>query len=375
MSTTRPPFSLLSVVANRERHNLASGEPWLLLMDLAWPGTDPITDTHVRLVRNPDPVTFDANDGNGPQTYTPFNFQMGDLAVSSNGSVPDLEVQASNVMRALQATIEQYAGVVGASLDLYAVNTTNLAGEPDLTLSFTVKQTTSDAKVVHFKLGASSPLRRLFPIHMYRPNFCIWQYNSPVLQAATLAATVNITANTTSGSASVTSVSSTVGLSIGISISGPGIPAGTRIDAIGSGTLTLSANATATATGIALAAVTLKDPAGAQCGYTGVAITGNTTSGSATVSSVSSTTNLSVGMIMLGPGIPANTSIDAIGTGTLTLSANATATATAAALTASLTTCDHTIDGANGCIAHDNLLRIGTFPGIDTNGAAVASVA
>ena len=172
--STRPPFSLLSVVANIERHKLASSEPWLLLMDLAWPGTDPLTDTHLRLVRDLNPCTFDANDGNGPQTYTPFNFQMGDLSVSSNGSVPDCEVQASNVMRALQQTIEQYAGVVGAALDLYAVNTANPAGEPDLTLSFTVKQTISDAKLIHFKLGASSPLRRLFPIHMYRPNFCIW---------------------------------------------------------------------------------------------------------------------------------------------------------------------------------------------------------
>lgn len=248
MSTTRPPFSLLSVVANVERHNLASGQPWLLLMDLAWPGVNPVTDSHVRLVRNTDPVTFDANDGCGAQVYTPFNFQMGDLAVSSNGSVPECEVTASNVMRALQQTIEQYAGVVGAALDLYVVNTANPLGEPDLALSFSVKQTTSDAKLVHFKLGASSPLRRLFPIHMYRPNFCVWQYNSPSLQAATAAA----------------------------------IAAGTP----------------------------LKDPPGAQCGYIGA-----------------------------------------------------------------MTTCSHTIDGATGCIAHNNLIRIGTFPGIDTNGAAVASVA
>jgi hypothetical protein len=375
VSTTRPPFSLLSVVANVERHNLASGEPWLLLMDLAWPGTDPITDTHARLVRNPDAVTFDANDGNGPQVYSPFNFQMGDLAVTSNGSVPDCEVVASNVLRALQQTIEQFAGVVGAALDLYVVNAANLLGEPDLALSFTVKQTTSDAKLVHFKLGASSPLRRLFPIHMYRPNFCIWQYNSPVLQAAAAAAIVSFTGNTTSGSTSVTSVSSTAGLSIGIAISGPGITAGTRISAIGSGTLTLSIAATATATAAALTAMTLKDPPGIQCGYKGVAITGDTTSGSATVSSISSMTGLVVGMVVLGPGIPVNTSILTLGSGTLTLSANATATATGAALTASLPTCDHTIDGANGCIVHNNLIRIGTFPGIDTNGAAVASVA
>jgi phage-related protein len=249
MSTTRPPINLLSVASNIERHKIASGEPWLLLMDLAWPPTAaPSAQTHVRFVRDLNPFTFDAGDGNGPQEYTPFNFQMGDLTVSSNGSVPDVEVTASNVMRALQATIEQYAGIVGAQLYLYAVNTANPLGEPDLTLAFTVKQTTSDAKLVHFKLGASSPLRRLFPINMYRPNWCIWQYNSPALQAATAAA----------------------------------IAAGKP----------------------------LVDPPGVQCGYVGT-----------------------------------------------------------------MTTCSHTIDGATGCQAHNNLLRFGGFPGIDTNGAAVAGVA
>jgi phage-related protein len=311
---SRPPFNLLSVVSNLERHKIASGEPWLLLMDLAWPGVNPITDSHVRLVRNLDPVTFDAGDGNGPQVYSPFNFNMGDLAVSSNGSVPECEVQASNVLRALQQTIEQYAGVVGAALDLYAVNAANPAGEPDLALSFTVKQTVSDAKLVHFKLGASSPLRRLFPIHMFRPNFCIWQYNAPALQQATAAA---------------------------IAASAP-----------------------------------LKDPLGAQCGYAGTSFTGNITSGSAVVTSISSMTGIVVGYGIWGlTGIPAGAYAVSISGSTLTMSANATATATGAALNASMLTCSHTIDGTTGCEAHNNLIRIGTFPGIDTNGAAAGTVA
>lgn len=227
MAGNRPAFSLLSVVSNIERHKIASDQPFTLLMDLAWPPNAlPSAQTHVRFARELDPITFDANDGLGPQSYTPFNFAIGDLKVGSDGSVPDCEVVASNVLLALQQTIEQYAGVVGASLNLYVVNAANPLGEPELSLSFTVKQTTSDAKLVHFKLGASSPLRRLFPIYMYRPNFCVLRYK------------------------------------------------------------------------------------GLQCGYTG-----------------------------------------------------------------SMPSCSHTIDGATGCIAHNNLVRILTFPGIDTNGAAVASVA
>jgi phage-related protein len=233
-----PPINLLSVVSNIERHKIASGEPWVLLMDIQWPGDQNPTaaQQHLRLIRDVSPMTFDAGDGNGPQVYTPFNFEFGELAMSSNGSVPDTEVKASNVMRVLQMVIEQYAGVVGANLTLYAVNAANPDGEPDLTVSFIIKQSVCNAKQVTFKLGMSSPLRRLFPIHKYYPNYCIWQYNSPAMQAA-------------------------------------------------------------------------NDPRGQQCGY-------------------------------VGP----------------------------------MTSCSHTIDGPTGCVAHNNLVRIGAFPGIDTNGAAVAGV-
>jgi len=182
VSTARPPLNLISVLANVQRHAIASGDPWILLMDIEWPGnsaSDPdVEQQHIRLARNLDPVTFDAGDGNGPCVYQPFNFEMGEFQVSSNGSVPSMEMQASNVMRILQGVIEQYAGVVGANLYLYVLNTANPLGEPDLTLQFTIVQTVSDSKLVHLKLGASSPMRRLFPLLMYWPNFCIWKYKS-----------------------------------------------------------------------------------------------------------------------------------------------------------------------------------------------------
>ncbi len=57
-------------------------------------------------------------------------------------------------------------------------------------------------------------------------------------------------------------------------------------------------------------------------------ITGNLTSGSATVASVSAVSGLKVGQAISGNGIPANTTIAAIVTNTLTLSANATANGT-----------------------------------------------
>ena len=174
----RAAFALLSVAANAERHNLASGEAWVLLMRLV------LQDgTAVHLARNTDPVFFDPGDGTGSQVYAPFSFKMGEFTVSSNGQLPQLELQASNIGRVLQGALMQYGGAVGANLTLYVVNTANPAGEAELELDFQVLSTTADNKMVRLKLGASSPLRSVFPLHRFYPNHCIWRYNSPALQA------------------------------------------------------------------------------------------------------------------------------------------------------------------------------------------------
>lgn len=55
-----------------------------------------------------------------------------------------------------------------------------------------------------------------------------------------------------SGSAVVSNLSTLTGLSVGLQVDGLGIPAGTVIASVGSGSVTLSANATATLTGVAL---------------------------------------------------------------------------------------------------------------------------
>lgn len=54
---------------------------------------------------------------------------------------------------------------------------------------------------------------------------------------------------------------------------------------------------------------------------------GNTTNGSNTITGVSSTSDLSAGMIVSGPGIPLNSTITALTSNTITISSQATATA------------------------------------------------
>ena len=167
MSAGTSPMAVLSIAAQRDKSKLASGDAWILLLDLVWNGT------HFRLARNVDPITFDAGDGNGLQVYEPFNF---DLSIDQPGGaqLPTINLRASNTMRILQGIIEQYAGIVGATANIYVYNTAHPAGEPDLAVTTTVMKTACTAEFATLSLSAPSPMRMLFPRFLYRANFCMW---------------------------------------------------------------------------------------------------------------------------------------------------------------------------------------------------------
>jgi len=136
-------------------------------------------------------------------------------------------------------------------------------------------------------------------------------------QTTAATGTGNLSAGTghgdlSSGSKEVTSLATKSGLfAVGETITGPGIPSGTTIGKIGSGSLELSQPATETATGAALSA------------------------GSKMVSGLTTKAGVfAVGEAIAGSGIPPNTTIADIGAGSLELSQPATETATATALTA-----------------------------------------
>jgi hypothetical protein len=93
-----------------------------------------------------------------------------------------------------------------------------------------------------------------------------------------------------------------------------------------------------------------------------VAFTGNTTSGSAAIASVSSTAGMLVGQAVTGAGIPAFAAIASIGSGTITLSANATSTASAVALTGAGTSAIVPADGVGAFTASIGSLTVSVAP-------------
>jgi len=128
-----------------------------------------------------------------------------------------------------------------------------------------------------------------------------------VVTAITPAANATPTGVVVNGSSTITGVSSVTGLLVGQPISGTGIPSNTVLAGITSNTITLSQKASS---------------------QTSVAPTGYSTSGSSTITGVSSISGLIVGQAITGSGIPtspATTIVAASGT-TITLSQAANAT-------------------------------------------------
>jgi phage-related protein len=163
-------MAVLSLASVRDKSKLASGDAWILLLDIIWNGE------HMRFARNVDPIQFDAGDGLGVQTYQPFNFELS-VESQSNNQLPSMVLKASNTMRILQGIIEQYAGIVGATANIYVYNTAHPAGEPDLAVTTTIMKTVCTAELATFSLSAPSPMRMLFPRFLYRATFCMWVSN------------------------------------------------------------------------------------------------------------------------------------------------------------------------------------------------------
>lgn len=151
------------------------------------------------------------------------------------------------------------------------------------------------------------------------------------------------TGSISAGSPSITGVSSTTGLVTGMTLLAPGIPENTTITLVGS-TITMSQNATQTSTPIITAAPLVK--VGTMIVGNGAAtnldhaihIDGTVTSGSTSVTGLSTNAGLSVGAPIMGYGIVPGTTIAAIGTDPMNLSLTLSTAAILAAGTTTRTT-------------------------------------
>jgi uncharacterized delta-60 repeat protein len=204
---------------------------------------------------------------------------------------------------------------VGTAIDLRGVTTTNVSFTGNLVVgSTTVSNVTSAASYLPGMpiFGFATPSSaRVLTVNSAGRTVTM---DSPALDTATNVDFGYFRGDTTAGNSTISQVTTAQNLQAGTAISGASIAPGTTIFAVNGPVreLTLSVNATAGGTG-ALST-----------------LTGNLTLNSNTISGLSNTHGLAVGMVIAGRGIPTGTRIAAldVGAATLVLSDTVTTTAT-----------------------------------------------
>jgi lambda family phage minor tail protein L len=165
----------LSLASALQKHQIAGTAPWFVLLDV-FPNKDDMSVV-LRVARNTDDVIWKGN------TYVAFNFDIPSIEENSNGQLPNVTLQVSNVSRAVQGQLEPYSGGIGATVVLSVVQSADLAGDPVQQFTWTILEASATEEWVTFTLGAPNPMRRAFPNGQYVKNHCMWRYNTPALQA------------------------------------------------------------------------------------------------------------------------------------------------------------------------------------------------
>ncbi|MEA5092464.1 hypothetical protein SDC9_37477 [bioreactor metagenome] len=156
----------LSAAAKLLKNKLADDGAYLVLLEIAIYGTDIV----LRLARNTDDVPW-----NG-QNWQAFPFSLADLTETSDGEIPEVTLQVSNVERIVQGYVEQADGGGKSSATIRVVNSKLLTEtEPLLEEFFTVTKTSCKEDYVYFTLGMGYKKARR-PLGRYLKNHCSAKY-------------------------------------------------------------------------------------------------------------------------------------------------------------------------------------------------------
>ena len=152
----------LSSAIIAEKNKLATTGAWLVLLELNFPGEDPIC-----LTLNTEPVVWES------KTWEYFPFEVDPISEDGQGSLPSYSLKVSNVGRHLTAAVEAHQGGDGATTRLLLVHSDHL---DELTPVFEdiadVVGCNLTIDWVTFTLGAENPMQQRSPRQRYLANHC-----------------------------------------------------------------------------------------------------------------------------------------------------------------------------------------------------------
>jgi len=106
----------LSVAGMLEKSQLASDGVWLLLVEVAIPDSE----EPLRLVRNNEDIVWNGD------TWTAFNFKLGEITEDNKGKPQAIPLQVSNITQIVQGYVEENNGLTGTTVTLRVVHSQHL---------------------------------------------------------------------------------------------------------------------------------------------------------------------------------------------------------------------------------------------------------
>lgn len=154
-----------------EKNKTVTGSAWLWLLDILFVGEiEP-----VRFVKNTEDITYGIYPDDHLYTAMPFSIDV--IKDDKSGTIENLVLKFSNVMRILEPYLEELDGGIGGVVTLRLINSDYLNEEPALLRTFEIIATETDANFVTATLGAPNPISRRFPLLIYRASHCNWHFN------------------------------------------------------------------------------------------------------------------------------------------------------------------------------------------------------
>lgn len=146
-------------------NSLAPQSALLTLLELTLPDA-----SVVRLVDGLDAVTYAGN------LYSPLQMSLA-TSSSRREELPTLDIRIDNATRALQADIELYNGLNGATVVLRWIPSSDMT-EPWISREYQVMGCECTEAHIIFHLGATNPYRQRCPRRRVLRDFCAWRFKS-----------------------------------------------------------------------------------------------------------------------------------------------------------------------------------------------------
>lgn len=173
-----------------QRNELRSVDPWVWLFEIAVPTVPP---SRLRLAANSEPIQFGADSNGDALTWSPFPIRIMTMRNTTAGDIPSFDVQVGNPDGVLSSYVEEFGGMVGQTVKVILVNTTDLANPASrLEDRGEIRLCTVSGDQVVVSVSTYSLYQRKFPPYRFVSRTCGHQFGDVNCGYAIVAGGTNV---------------------------------------------------------------------------------------------------------------------------------------------------------------------------------------